>query len=200
MDADEKKKIKLIILAIAEMLEVTLTEGRLLLYSKALEDLGSLGMEEAFQQLLADPWMRAGKMPLPGQIRELAQGPVDVEADYAAMEIMRVVKTFKPAEWKQCLTKELYGLVLCYGVQTMEEMQTGESPTIMSQIRALCKTQAVTRRRLRATEHALTHGRGKNLALESILESPAKLEEFEHPLKAVIDKTFDIMKKDGLLP
>lgn len=175
MTEDEKKKIKLIILAMAELLEVQLTERRLLLYSKALEDIGGDGMEQAMQQLLADPWARPGKMPLPGQIREWAQGPVEVEADYSAMQIMRVVRELPVNQWRSALTQEQYGLITCYGVKTLEQMEIGASSTIMAQLRALCRTQAVTRRRLRASEHALTHGRGKNLALEAILESGSEV-------------------------
>lgn len=165
----EQQKVKLGILAIAEVLEVELPAKRLAIYAKALADLGGKGMERALAAVLADPYVKAGVMILPGKIRELAFGTIDDEADAIVEDLLRSVddrgRTWHPIA---------HQVATAYGLSTLRDRRTDQVPTIMAQLRSLVRTALSRQRREQAERTMLGISQAPD-AMAGILESLAPL-------------------------
>lgn len=173
MKMSEDQKIKLLLLGMAEVLQVQLDEKRLRLYANALADLGSEGLERAMAQLLADPDVRPGHMLMPGKIREMAGGRIADQVQEVVMQILCVCRDVSnPFDWRNHLSPIAWDVARSYGLKAIEECSPDAKPTMVAQLRDMARASLVSSHRAIATSAALTHGRGQNLAIQGILESP----------------------------
>lgn len=187
MASDPAQQVKLILVAMAKYLRTEISRTQVKLYSRVLADLGSEGMQRAFAQMMADPDIKPGAMPLPGKIREYAEGSIDDEADRIAMRIMKARGKFSASEAEQAqayIGDAGWEIVRGYGWPTLCNMQVGQAPTFMAQIRGIARAAVSLQRRARAGEAMLTHGGGKILALEGILGGEIDVEKGDDAAQA----------------
>ena len=172
----EDQKIKLTIVAIAEVLEVDLPPKRLALYFSALKDLGADKLQCAVAAVLADPDLRPGTMILPGKIRELALGSIYDEADAMLPVILDAADNYsKRAELLE-FNRLAYDLGKEYGWDTLRNRSEGAMPTIIAQLRSLARSKLSARRRAKA-ERAMLPSFAEPNAIAGVLESVASTPE-----------------------
>lgn len=163
----EDQKIKLAILAIAEVLEVELPEKRLKLYHSALKDLGAAGLQCALAAVLASPDLRPGTMILPGKIREFAQGSIEDEAEALLVDLLHCVDNLsKTTTWNPTA----YEVARNYGLNTIRDRSMSNTPTIRAQLRDAIRAKLSLARRERA-ERAMLPSFAEPNAIAGVLES-----------------------------
>ncbi len=167
----EDQRVKLLLLAMAEVLQVNLDEKRLVLYANALADIGSAGLEVAMAQLLADPEIRPGHMLMPGKIRELAGGRVADRAQSIVTEILVACRDESNRFlWKARLSPMAWDIAQTYGLKAIEECGPSGKGTLIAQLRDMARTAVAAEHRAIATSAAISYGGGRSLAISEMLK------------------------------
>lgn len=150
---DDLKEIKLLLVALAEYLQTTLSAAQIKLYAHDLSDLGPEGVTHAISLLMADPEVWSGRFPLPAKIRSYLEADVKtraVEATTRVMAVSSVSSAFKE------LTKFELGVAGQYGLETIVNRQSASSPTIFAHLRDMFLMEYIKQDKLKATLRART--------------------------------------------
>lgn len=170
--SDDLKQIKLCLLAIAEVLQVTLSKKQIQLYARILQDLGASGLERAFAAIAHDPDIKAGHFPLPGRIRELADGDLEDIADEITQRIMASINRHgsrEPGKARFDIGELGWQVVETYGWPTLCSMNMEQAPIYVSQIRGLTRAALSRSRKAKAATLISANGEARLLLAETVL-------------------------------
>lgn len=143
------QQVKLLLVGLAEYLQVTLTPAQVLMYSEEFSDARALG--EAIKILKKDPEVRPGKFPLPAQINKYLTASADSDAKETVALIFECVQLYgntKQAAAKAHMGDFAWAVCKRYGsFGNLCLMETHEKPAIYAQLRDMASNM-ITRARL----------------------------------------------------
>lgn len=133
----EEQQLKLHLVALAEYLQTSLTDAQIKLYSKELLPLGVDSLVLAIHLLKQDTDVWSGRFPLPAKIRSYVQGDLENRANRIVMDVLAAVDDGKQIS---TLSGEARALARLYGWVNLQNMNIGQRPNYISNMRSMAKT------------------------------------------------------------
>jgi hypothetical protein len=115
---NDLQKIKMLIVGLAEYLQLTLSQEQVVMYANELERDGVEFVGRAIQSIQKHPHNFYGKFPLPSQLREIAKGNDEDFALEASLKIIKSVSRYgypNPTEARAFIGELGWSVVQAYG-------------------------------------------------------------------------------------